>query len=187
MQPQPNSILDKHRYINVDHNWWDCTYQYWMEKLKDEYGFYDVEIHFSGFYSQGDGACFTGYTYNKEDTQKFLAQTGLHVKYPAAWALADEIRIRSTQNHSRYSHEHSVDISIDWEEYCYEYGEDLKNAVRDQLREQLRDQFLQFECDVADAARDTMKRIYKDLESEYEYLTSDDMVRETLTINNIGE
>lgn len=180
-------MLDKHRNINIDHVWWDCTYEYWTEKLEQDYGFCNVDIQFTGFHSQGDGASFVGVTYKPENTQKFLSQTGLHVKYPAAWALADELRIRITRNHSRYSHEHSVDISIDWDDSTDVTDEDLKHAVRQEMRKQLGEQFLQFECDVADAARGIMKRIYRDLESEYEYLTSDDAVRETLTINDIGE
>ena len=51
-------VLEKHRDINVDDShWYEFTMEMWKEKLK-EAGFDDAEIHFSGFWSQGDGACF---------------------------------------------------------------------------------------------------------------------------------
>lgn len=43
----------------TDDSWWyECVYDTWKEALK-QIGFYNVEIHFSGFWSQGDGASFT--------------------------------------------------------------------------------------------------------------------------------
>ncbi|RTL04165.1 hypothetical protein EKK58_11155 [Candidatus Dependentiae bacterium] len=51
-------VIGKMSDINVDHEWYDFIFEEWTQKLND-HGFTDVKIEFSGFYSQGDGACFT--------------------------------------------------------------------------------------------------------------------------------
>ncbi len=54
-------LIEKHRDINVDHDWWDCTYDHFMEDMK-QVGITVKDMRFSGFWSQGDGASFTGYS-----------------------------------------------------------------------------------------------------------------------------
>ncbi len=53
------SVIEKHRDINVDNDVW-CKYifEQYIDIL-NSFGFEDVKIFFSGFYSQGDGASFT--------------------------------------------------------------------------------------------------------------------------------
>jgi hypothetical protein len=51
------NVVDHFRDINIDYEWWNCLYDDWNTKL-EEYGFTTPKIYFSGFYSQGDGACF---------------------------------------------------------------------------------------------------------------------------------
>ena len=43
--------------INTQHNWWDLTTDEMNEELT-KLGFIGSKIYFSGFSSQGDGACF---------------------------------------------------------------------------------------------------------------------------------
>jgi len=50
-------VLDKQRNINTDNEWYEFTLDEWKTKLSEK-GFTDAEIFFSGFCSQGDGACF---------------------------------------------------------------------------------------------------------------------------------
>lgn len=47
-----------YREGGLDYNWWDITDE-WKTEI-EEMGFQNVDIAFSGFYSQGDGASFTG-------------------------------------------------------------------------------------------------------------------------------
>lgn len=53
-------VIDEHRDWNVEagYDWWENVYEDWTRRL-EELGFNDVEISFSGFSSQGDGASFT--------------------------------------------------------------------------------------------------------------------------------
>ena len=49
-------ILDS--YVNSNDTWYECIFEI-IECELEEYGFNEIEISFSGFYSQGDGASFT--------------------------------------------------------------------------------------------------------------------------------
>jgi hypothetical protein len=63
--------IEKHNDINVDNNWWEGTVNLFCEDMLEMYGV-DVEekdVQFTGFYSQGDGASFTG---EISDTKKFI-------------------------------------------------------------------------------------------------------------------
>src|SRR5690606_10902815 len=44
----------------LDYKWWDSTYED-VKTIAALFGLEIDEIYFSGFYSQGDGACFEGY------------------------------------------------------------------------------------------------------------------------------
>lgn len=80
-------LLEKYRNVNVEYDWWDNLIEDFAEQLA-EVGItvsthevklmngktrQDPNIYFSGFWSQGDGACFEGYV---SDWPKFLATLG---------------------------------------------------------------------------------------------------------------
>ena len=52
-------VLDKYNDINTSHEWYDNIEDDIKEELK-QLGFYNVDMRFSGFWSQGDGASITG-------------------------------------------------------------------------------------------------------------------------------
>ena len=49
---------DWYREDGFDYEWWDFVYEEWKEEL-NQMGFFNVDIAFGGFSSQGDGASFT--------------------------------------------------------------------------------------------------------------------------------
>jgi hypothetical protein len=122
-------LLEKYRWINVDDNsWHEYIIQRWTEHL-EALGFKNVDIQFTGFCSQGDGARFVGqhYTENRR------------------WDI---------WSRGRYCHEQTM--------YCDN------------------DQLLEF-------AKSLAQQIYKELEASYDYLISDEAVRDTLEANEITE
>ena len=129
-------------------------------------------IYFSGFWSQGDGACFEGsYRYAKGATKKIREyapqDTELH-------RIADELQSIQRRNfyklcarmtHSgRYSHSGCMDASV-WH-YDDQYR-DIGDA----------------EDDIAQLMRDFADWIYDQLEKEYEYKCSDNVVEESIIAN----
>lgn len=158
-----------------DGNW---VIQKWRDTLK-YLGFTRVEIFWSGFASQGDGACFTG-NWRAEDVepdelirhisseqmeqfgQQFIEWGALN-KLDAAGGEGDEATFPwvSLSHRGRYCHEHSVEFSFDWE------GE-WQGA---------------FEESFADICRDIMKLIYKDLEVDYYWVTGEENAVELICAN----
>lgn len=72
-----NELLEKHRGVNVGYAWWDFLYEDFVTGLaeigidvdtKQRHGY---AIYFSGFWSQGDGACFEG---SVSDWSKLLTE-----------------------------------------------------------------------------------------------------------------
>lgn len=145
----------------------------------------EPQIYYSGFWSQGDGACFVGtYAYRKGSVKAIASEA------PAEWkdqqtgevkrdesnaklnriaqelqALQSQYFYRLTANvaHTgRYSHEHSTTIEV--------YNGE--NEADEQTSEAL-----------ADLLRDFMRWIYRALEAEYEYQNSDETIDENIRAN----
>lgn len=168
--------IDSNRDINTDYEWWDCTF-YDVKSIGKILGIeIEVEnIYFSGFSSQGDGAQFTGqYSYAKDSCKAIRAyaplDTDLH-------KIADNLRdvqrknfyslFAVVQSAGRYSHPGCTRIDV----------EDMRgnrawNGASDDAEE----------C-ITEYLRDFMYWIYKTLEREHDYLTSDECIRDTLIAN----
>jgi hypothetical protein len=134
--------------INVDHEWYDCLIDEFETQLIQA-GFSNIEIEFSGFWSQGNGLSFTGHFSNEsihdksviyyESIKEFLG----YVKHKHCYF---DIKRLS----SRYSHENTVSTG---NEYL-----DIR-------------------------VRRIMQEFYQSLESQYDYLTKDDRVIESIIAN----
>ena len=127
-------------------------------------------IWYSGFWSQGDGACFEGTWRYRAGCVKAVKDyapqdTELH---DIAKALRDASRkvfytARARVVHSgRYCHECSVSIDIESEKGDPESVEN----------------------DIAEALRDFMCWIYRSLEKEWDYQNSDECVAENIEAND---
>lgn len=129
-------------------------------------------VYWSGFSSQGDGACFEGtYRYAKGAAKAIRAyaptDTRLH-------AIADELqavqskafyRLEASMAHrGHYYHSGYMSVSV----------EDREDSYRDVSR---------FEDDITDAMRDFASWIYRQIGAEYEYAMSDENVDESIRIN----
>lgn len=161
-EEQKTKVIEKLSDINILHDWYEYSIVDFTEMLK-MLGFYDVKIQFSGFWSQGDGASFTG-KFKVPSTKKELKERvkKLRLTYPRQKVFnydsmnftkeekQDEI-LEVFRITSFYSHENT--ISAD--------NNDLKEFARDFSRE-----------------------IYKSLENEYNYLTSREAIIEAIEAND---
>lgn len=79
---EKEAALEKHRDWNVDagSGWYDHVVGEWTEAL-ERVGFRDVDVRFSGFSSQGDGASFTA---KSTDVPKLVAALLKHTTLYAA-------------------------------------------------------------------------------------------------------
>lgn len=190
-------FLEKHRNINVDHEWWDCAYDDFsqictilgIELDKDEPSFY-------GFWSQGDGASWTG---------RYRAN-GLSLTMPSGYVATYELAPAKIREHApqdeelhRIADEMSMVARIYYPAYArvtrmtatryvhentmvieqiepFDDAEDFADEVTRTLEAALLELF-----------RDLARWLYKSLEAEYDHLTSDEAVAETLEANEIVE
>lgn len=159
-----------------DYEWWDSVYAD-AESIftilgidaRDRRG-KSPAIQFSGFWSQGDGACFEGsYSYAKGSARAIkryapkdeelhrIAYELMQVQKRNRYGITAQLTHRD-----RYSHEYSVSIDVDG---C---DDSSKSSDGETVR---------------DLLRDMMRWIYSTLEKEHEYLTSDENVDESIIAN----
>lgn len=188
----------------TDYNWWEYVYEMWTTAL-EQIGFENPDISFSGFWSQGDGASFTVQHVELEKLIAFLAAppeakncieggpedfrpwlvrkcggVRSNPKFARLLWIIDYLGGASVERTSHhYSHERTCSFNLEdlrddgeWHSSSKpgEYGhwESYTPRVR-----KLYDDFLE----AAEKLRlDLSCAIYKSLEEEYEYITSDESI-----------
>jgi len=184
------SLIEKHRHINVDYDdWYLPCYESFIEKL-DSLGIDTTrsDINFSGFWSQGDGASFTGYIH-RDNMLKFIDEHVLGESFPAAtyFATRKELGAKLVRSGSHYVHENTVqvDINTDYIEAQAWEEDDPRREIYVAMEEAFNKEFSEFEEKVQTICRGWMQILYRQLEDEYEALTSDECVLDTLKANDM--
>ena len=180
-------ILDDNRYWNVEHHeWWGCVYDNFREDMK-AIGI-DVDVmYFSGFWSQGDGACFEGRVCDWDLFLKSLGYTDPvlvnHFSQNASFSVKHSGHYYH-ENCTSFSMEFSLPEEFDEEDFLqvYGYGEELRDATLIATLSQYNGDKL--EAEFTEAFKDHMRTLYRRLEEEYDHLTSDEAVLESLEAND---
>jgi hypothetical protein len=189
------------------YDWWDSVYEWWTTAL-EQIGFQEPKISFRGFWSQGDGASFTacvdletligflstpveasesvGYDAEtkKEDFRARIVHdcngVGFNPKYSKLRKVADAGKIDATveRNDSHYSHERSVRFASSLQDDGDCIGQ---KWISDTPR--LRKLFEGFQSDACQLVLDLCRAIYKDLQAEFEYRTSDETLADDSDAN----
>lgn len=181
--------LNNNRDYNVDGDWSSWLLDDWEERL-NKMGFDNVKIYFNGFYSQGDGACFEASIDNGGMT-KFLKAKKLLNKFKAiSKALKNNtlyVNIK-IEHKGRYYHEYMTDL-IDYTEM--QDNTELTGALAKEWEQliTLIDDRVYNKTDLskncgAGILIELNRAIYKTLEKENAYLTSDEGLTEYFTEAN---
>lgn len=189
-----DELIEKHRYWNVKHiDWWDSTYSDFKERMRG-IGVEVDRMYFSGFCSQGDGACFEG---SVSDWDLFLRSLGYTDKVLIQHAM-DHFSF-SVKHSGHYYHENCTSFYADLctpasaadEDFAERYGPYPWDAddVRTKAWLALLNQYdsTKLEDEFEEAFKDHMRTLYRDLEKEYDYLTSDEAVWESLEANEMTD
>lgn len=164
-------ILNKHYDINTNFDWYEFTLNEWTEKL-EKLGFMNPKINFSGFWSQGDGASFTCDVIDIKlvaETSKLFKQREINALY-ALWNNG-YIEANIERNTHHYYHSRTVTLNF-YDGKMYTNWKHLQKIV-DKLSDYLSDIII-----------DLSDEIYTDLENEYNYLTSELAILETIQAND---
>jgi hypothetical protein len=187
--------LDNNRDLNIDYDGWeDGVTEDFKEDMK-EIGIDDITISYTGFNSQGDGASFTS---DDIDTRKLFDAIGIKSNKALNMEVDDErsggenkefydlldtmedigqvdrnrikpeeIRVWIKRTSSHYYHYNTVEAEVEiWDEPDgWEEPDTFTVDLADQVTEYV---------------RELCKDLYRKLEKEYDYLTSDESVKETL-------
>jgi hypothetical protein len=176
---------DWYRNGALDYEWWDCTFDDAKQCLALA-GFDLDKIYFSGFSSQGDGACFNGAWHaNKAQPVKAMKQhapkdTELHAIAAEARAIA-KLRPNasmSVKQRGHYYHSGCTEFGVD----CERESDDVSRTTAEWEARGKEDDAI--EERVIEMSRDAMNWIYRRLEAEYEWLMSDEQVDESITAND---
>jgi len=184
-----DDILDKHRDINTHYRWWDCVYEDFKEDMA-EIGIEVDRMHFSGFWNQGDGACFEGYV---NDWGLFMQSLGytspLLIEHFRNYARF------SVEHRGYYSHENCTVFTADWPSLdshdeddlvtLFGYDEELRNAALIAVLSVPENRHDAMEAQFTESFKDHMRSLYRRLKDEYEHQTSDEAVLETLYANDM--
>lgn len=178
---------DWYREGAFDHDWYEVIYED-FETICEILGVslaskpvrlcgggtrYDPRIYFSGFSSQGDGACFEGnYAYAKAAPARIRAHapqdTELHRIALALQALQRRYFYQlaaSIRHGGRYYHEYSMEIAAERHGLAVQ---DVSSAAEEAITE---------------ALRDLARWLYRQLEAEHDYLNSQEAVDEAISAN----
>lgn len=134
----------------------------------------EPRIWFRGFWSQGDGACFeTRYSYRKAAPRRIREyapqDTELHRIADAFHTIQRRnfYQLRAEATHrGHYYHEYCMAISVERDSPAWQ---DMTDDAEET---------------VIEALRDFARWLYRQLEREYDYLSSDEAVDETIIAND---
>ena len=175
-EPTLDELIEEHRQAQVEYDdWYEFTLEDWTERLA-ELGYTDAKIQFSGFWSQGDGAGFeSGYDIDKFiDKNKALVIQWLFPNISGGIEDLKNYMGIYIKHSGSYCHKHSFTLHVDIEGDPEFISTEKLEEIADSIHEIIENERLDL-CD----------QIYKDLNEQYDYLTSDEGVKEFLISNDL--
>jgi hypothetical protein len=127
-------------------------------------GYYNVEISFSGFYSQGDGASFTG----SLDVNEWI-KVNTAGKYKRIKDICFSCVIKRDR-WNNYVHWNTTSVYLEGDT-SHKNCPNIDNLINE------------LEADILAQHQELNKDIYKRLENDYKYLTSEAAIIETIEAN----
>ena len=158
---------------------------FWSEPILEGFhedmealGLTDIEVEYSGFWSQGDGASFTARVYNSENKKFITEALGLKVLDEVAENLLITIRREST----RYSHHNTMiaHVEVDGDD---EVEKDMGTGMIITIN--VEEACEAIEEATGNWARDRAKKLYDDLETAYEEQFKDEYIIDDLEANGV--
>jgi len=167
--------LEKLYDINTTFDWQDCVYDEFKCDASNA-GFNVNQIYYSGFWSQGDGAMFE---YDTEDKLRIEFIKSLNLSPMREKWLTDLTYANCSGKHSgHYYHSKCVSHSITFEADGAHW---LQYPNINKWIESYYEHFYEF---IVDKYENLCDNLYTSLEKEYDYLTSEEQIIETIKAND---
>lgn len=181
-------VIKNYYYINVDCNWWhDDIIENFKDRISREYPFFEnIKVYFSGFCSQGDGACFDAGINSSEFMRWILKQEKINAKtINTICNMIEQGQIdfnpgiykNSYANH--YCHEKTRYIEIIDLDCDYIENKKLKTKYEPMLLNIVDKE----QANINEWYRGLCYDLYSELQKAYEYITSEEAIKETFIAN----
>lgn len=175
-----DELIEKYRHINVDHDWWDWVYEDFKSQMQ-EVGIEVDDMNFMGFWSQGDHATFS--CSMRYSVSKFIESHNLHERYDAIYKMSLNGGVSITKAQDKYS---IVEVET-WMHHDVCEDETMNGFYQQQYEEEVEATYTQFDKDVIKIMEEYEHDLYRQLEREYDSLTSDEVVWESIQANDLDE
>jgi hypothetical protein len=160
--------------VNTHYDWWSCTYEKFKETAKNA-GFEVDKIYFSGFYSQGDGAMFEG-SIHPTDLYKLLRLYPESIdKRVIRLIESGVIEFQWKVNHRGHYYHSRCSNMYFYYNFFYNNCNDYKNIEAE---------IAHLEGHIEYVYHTICSELYKSLQAEYDYLSSEEAIKEALIVNN---
>jgi len=163
----------------VGYDWWEDLYADFRTDCL-ALGVRVDDIEFSGFHSQGDGAAFSG----RIAVYEWMEGKGFNVTHPAAY-----IACKDDGSYVRLEIGSRNNMRANLEEYAKQTAPSgifaglEQEAWEELVDEQISD--LNIEDEVLNFCEGLANKLYKDLQVEYESLTSEEAFIDSCELNNV--
>ena len=138
------------------------------------------KVYYTGFGSQGDGACFKG---ELKDWQLYIQHYPMDNVDALTLCLNGWVDVRWDRGYSRYCHENTLTydvfgdpeiVLVDNPNYKFEHGIDAGDSIVDWVeRRNLDPLYLYIEAHVRENIQTLCKQLYRELERAYDYEQED--------------
>lgn len=190
--------IEKNYDRDVDHEWWDAVYEDAVMmaniigiQIDTRNGSQQPCIFFSGFSSQGDGACLEGqYAYKKGCLAELKVSAPAGYKSPETgqWVEqegnAELHRICKALNAVQRKQFYGLEATVKQQGH---YNHSGCTSIEVTHAEDMYRDIGEAEDDIKTLLRDFMDWIYSRLEAEYNYLTSEEHIREAIQDDEFTE
>lgn len=186
-------LIERYHDINVeDGDWYTCIVDRWRTTLEAQgWSVHERKwFRFSGFFSQGDGASFVG-ELGIDNVAQFVCAWGYAAHFPALIQWANrQPEVQATfvlrpSHASHYCRENSVEADLEVDGLLMQDDDEVLYAVLRIHADKVNVELYTLEKWLLEAAQENMRAIYAELREEYEYLTSDDQVWESILANDL--
>jgi hypothetical protein len=180
-------LIEEHRYINTEFdNWYECVEEDFTDEMR-KVGIRVDKISFSGFCCQGDGAMFEG---KVDDWELFFDAHKWDAPMTRKLLESGGALCFWTYHQGHYSHEYCANPGFEYDHFSTVLDGDgggLMSKVIDTLDDELNNEIENFETECLDVFRSYMRDLYRSLEKEYDYLTDDEQVWDSILANDLYE
>ena len=168
-------------------DWWHeaAVEDFVEDRTKEGWDLETKDVHFSGFWSQGDGASFDG----KVTCETWIKFHKLEAKFPTIMKVLHNthpLTAKIYTNHfgTYYCHSNTRYLEIEedgqLDEHIYGWDDEAKEQA---IMEKWNEEVMRLEEILEDNREELSQQLYSKLEKQYDYYMTDEAIKEDLEAN----